>query len=183
MKNALFIVFLALSSLTSCTFKNTAFLTNNDLIQFIELNEAYQDSIKLKGKSIQKLNTNTLNQYTSNDFNVDICPPFCQDLRAKIQGSCRPKGGPCAEINWKTLRLTLLGPRINPYPNAKFNLIDNANGNIISSTSKAVKIKNIASGYILNLPKTAEGSFGLEVNLDGKTFAPLQINRPAPLLK
>ncbi len=184
MKNALFPIFLAIGALTSCnTFKNAAFLTNNDLIRFIELNEAFQDSVNLKSKSIQPLNINTLNKSTSNDFNLDLCPPLCPNLRAKVPGNCRPKGGPCAEIDWKAMRLVLLGPRINPYPNAKFNLIDNANGNIVSSTSKVVKIKNVASGYILSLPKTAGGNFGLIVNLDGKTFAPLQINRPAPLIK
>lgn len=178
MKNALFIIFLAACTLTSCnTFKNAALLSNNDLIHFIELNEAYQDSIKLKGNPSSTLNSKGLNQSTSNDFTFGFNCPECEALRAKVQSNCMPKGGPCIVLTRETLRLLVIGPRINPYPNAKFSLINNATGSIISSTDKSVKLRNVASRYTLNLPNTGGGSFGLQVNLDGKLLAPLQINR------
>lgn len=178
MKNALFLMFLAVCTLTSCnTFKNSALLFNNDLIHFIELNEAYQDSIKLKGNPSLTLNSKGLDQSSSNDFTFDLNCSDCESLRAKVQSNCKPKGGPCIELTRETLRLLVIGPRTNPYPNAKFSLIDNATGSIISSTNKSTKLRNVASRYTLNLPNTGGRSLGLQVDLDGKLLAPLQINR------
>lgn len=178
MKNALFPIFLAIGALTSCnTFKNAAFLTNDDLIHFIELNETYQDSIKLKTNSIGISNNKGLNESNTAEFDLNIICPQCEALRAKVQGNCKPKGGPCLELTREKLRIIVVGPRTNPYPNAKFSLIDNATGSIISSTNKSTKLRNVASRYTLNLPNTGGKSLGLQVDLDGKLLAPLQINR------
>lgn len=184
MKNSLFLIFLAIGALTSCnTFKNAAFLTNNDLIHFIELNETYQDSIKLKTNSQGILNNKGLNESNTADFDLNLICSKCEALRARVQGNCKPKGGPCLELTREKLRIIVVGPRTNPLPIATFNLINNTNGSIISSTSKAVVLKNVASAYSINLPRANGISYSLETTLGGKTFSRLPINFPAPLLK
>lgn len=181
MKNSLFLIFLAIGALTSCnSFKNAAFLTNNDLIRFIELNEAYQDSIKSKTISQGMLNNKGLNQSNTTDFDLKFTCPQCEALRAVVQGNCKPNGGPCLILNIETLRLIVLGPRTNPLPIANFSLLDNANGNTLFNTNKPFRLRN-ASGYEINLQSVAGRSFYMQVDLNGRLSLPLQINRPAPL--
>lgn len=180
MKNFWLVLFLGVFALQSCktNYKNAVYLTETDLFEFIKLNEAHFDSLKLNSnnESTKRLFFNNLMAQTSqilgSSSEYDVCklfPPVCTGIRGKINGDCGPAGGPCSPVPGIE-KLILYFRRIDIFTSIQFQLIDLDTGKQISMVSTPRNITNGGFTYTLDLKGSTQGNYGLVPSFDGATL-------------